>query len=257
MGFSLGGAASGAAIGSSFGPWGTAIGAIGGALFGGGKKKQQNAARPSRPAALDVTGINSRYSSLRPEGWLTGQDYAESERRRGRGTASVAASYGDERARAIGRAASTKKSSASVDRNQARLADSQAAQIADIGSAAEGQLYQTRMGREADSANRNRYAWGSELGAASQNFAANQANYVSEMGWARGDEALGREADAGMWNSILEAAPAVIDSFKKSTADSTTTATAAVATPRPDTGTSSWSRPNGGGGNFKQSVMSY
>jgi hypothetical protein len=43
MSFSGGGAASGAAAGSSFGPWGTAIGAIAGGLFGGGEDKAAKA----------------------------------------------------------------------------------------------------------------------------------------------------------------------------------------------------------------------
>jgi hypothetical protein len=119
--------------------------------------------------------------------------------------------------------------------------------VADIGAAAESQLYQTKMGREADSASRNRYAWGSELGAASQNFSANQNNYLSEMGWARGDEAVGREQDASLWNSILEMAPGVIDSFKAGSVKP-----GAVATPSPSAPSSRYDA----GGDWGQSTRS-
>ena len=175
-----------------------------GPMLGGGGKQ------------LDAGAINSKYMGMRPEGWLTTEDMQQSERFRSRGTASMAAAYGDERARAIGRAAATRKSSASVDRNQARLADMQAAKVADVGLGAEEQLYRTKMGREAEMNDRIKTAWGAELGAAGRNFSA------------------GQERDASMWNSILELAPGVIDSFKAGSVKPTAARPSISA--RPDSG---------------------
>jgi hypothetical protein len=147
---------------------------------------------------LDVSGINNKFLNMRPEGWLNEQDFASAERFRNRGRATMAGAYGDERSRAIGRSASRRGGSGALDRNLARLTDMEASKAADINAGAEDQLYRTRMGREGMQNAKINQAWGSELGAARTNFDAGQAQ------------------DANFWNSILEAAPAVMDTFSKS-----------------------------------------
>ena len=121
------------------GPWGTAAGALlpfAANLFGGGSRR-------ARRRAI------SEYRNARPQGYLTPEDYTESNRILSARGSRIGAFGGYARAGAINRAAARGVSqSPALERSLGRISQQEGGMLEDAQRQAEDFLYRTRMGRE-------------------------------------------------------------------------------------------------------------
>lgn len=182
--------------------------------------------------------INDRYMGIRPEGYLTNADQGLIEATRARGTRAARATGALARAAAGTQARARGLSGASAaalltDAGQAEARGRESAFLAasDLG----GSLYGNNRDFEREKLFK---AWGSELGAAA------------------GDAAQSAQQEAGLWNSIIGAAPIVASAWGGVPTAPAGVTPAAVAAPASAAAPASTYNPSAGLPN-KQSVPAY